>query len=93
MRSVLHIQMAKRRVSITQVSKDTGISRTTLTALYHDKAVGIQFKTLNVLCNYLNCKPNDLFVPETPTALANRLAEQDFLKRQMTLDDVLKGDK
>lgn len=93
MRCNLRVQMAKRKVNITKVSKDTGISRTTLTALYHEKAVGIQFKTMNILCNYLHCKPNDLFVVETPVELAKRLAEEDFLKRQLTLDDVLKGEK
>lgn len=48
--------------SITEVSKETGISRTTLTALSSNKSAGIQFETINTLCSFLNIKPGDLFL-------------------------------
>ena len=56
----------ERRLSITKVSKDTGISRTTLTGLYYRPGRGIQIKTLNTLCNYLNITPGELFTEVQP---------------------------
>lgn len=56
----LSVLLAERNLRITKVSKDTGISRTTLTSLSSNKAQGIQFDTINTLCNYLNVNPNQL---------------------------------
>lgn len=53
--------LAERRLSITKVSKDTGISRATLTGLYYHHGRGMQIKTLNTLCNYFNITPLELF--------------------------------
>ena len=60
-------------LNITKISKETGLSRTTLTNIYHRRAEGIQFKTLNTLCNYLDCTPNDIFEfkRETPQTRTN----------------------
>ena len=58
----LAILLAERNLRITKVSKDTGISRTTLTSLSSNKAQGIQFDTINTLCNYLNIEPNQLII-------------------------------
>ena len=57
----LAVLLAERRLRITKVSKDTGISRTTLTSLANNNSQGIQFDTLNTLCSYLNIKPADFF--------------------------------
>lgn len=46
--------MAAKKVNISDVSRDTGISRTTLTGLYYNAFKGIQVDTLNVLCRYFN---------------------------------------
>lgn len=52
--------LGDRDISITNVSNATGISRTTLTALKKNKCRGISFRTLDVLCTYLNVSPGDL---------------------------------
>lgn len=54
--------LQERQLKITKVSNDTGISRTTLTSLFNEKAKGIQFSTLETLCNYLNITTNELFI-------------------------------
>ena len=61
----LSVLLAERNIKITKVSKDTGISRTTLTYLANNYSKGIQYDTLNTLCNYLHVKPEDLisYVP------------------------------
>ena len=47
--------------NISIVSRDTGISRTTLTEIYYNRNKGIQFKTLMKLCRYLKCDVKDFF--------------------------------
>lgn len=58
----LAVLLAERNLKITKLSNDTGISRTTLTALCNNYSQGIQFDTLNKLCSYLNVQPKDFFV-------------------------------
>ena len=53
--------MAERQLKITRVSNDTGISRTTLTALSQEMSKGVQLDTLNTLCTYFNITPGEFF--------------------------------
>lgn len=48
-------------LKITKVANDTGISRTTLTALAYNSGKGVQFDTLNKLCGYFNIHPATFF--------------------------------
>lgn len=50
----------KNRATITDISKATGISRTTLTSIYYDRAKSITFEVLDKLCIYFNCSLNDI---------------------------------
>ena len=43
------------------LAKETGISHTTLWRLKKGKALGINFVTLEKLCEALDCQPGDLF--------------------------------
>lgn len=57
----LAVVMAKKRIySLTPISEATGISRTTLTALYYEKGKGVQFDTIEKICNYLNIQVGEL---------------------------------
>jgi putative transcriptional regulator len=47
---------------MTEVARRTGIGKTTLLRLYHDRAEGIRFDVLARLCKALNCQPGDLLV-------------------------------
>jgi putative transcriptional regulator len=42
------------------LAKETGISHTTLWRLKKDRAVGINFATLERLCQVLSCQPGDV---------------------------------
>ena len=53
--------LGSKFLKITKVSRETGISRTTLTNLYFRRSIGISFEVLDKLCGYLNCKVSDLF--------------------------------
>lgn len=57
----LAVLLAERKLKISKVSADTGISRTTLTALSSNQSQGIQFDTLNALCSYLRITPAEFF--------------------------------
>lgn len=59
--SNLAVLLAERNLKISKVSKDTGISRTTLTSLCYDYTAGIKYSTLNILCQYLNITPTEFF--------------------------------
>ena len=59
-RSKLSTLMGENRYNIQMVCDKTGISRTAISMLYHDKKTGMDFSTLSKLCKLFNCKPNDL---------------------------------
>lgn len=63
--SNLAVLLSERGLTAKKVSQDTGISRPTLTSLTQNRGNGIQYDTLNTLCNYLNVTPNDIvsYVP------------------------------
>ena len=52
--------MGEKRVKIADIERDTGLSRTTLSRLYHEKAGRLDFDTLEVLCRYLDVQVGDL---------------------------------
>lgn len=57
----LAVLLAERGIKISGVSADTGLSRTTLTALCKNTFKGVQVTTLVTLCAYLNVSVGDLF--------------------------------
>lgn len=60
-RNNLAIILAERQIKITKVSNDTGISRTTLTALVQNSSKMVQIETVNKICLYLDLTTNDFF--------------------------------
>ena len=67
MRSNLSELMGKNRYSIQDVHVKTGLSRATISLLYHDKATRIDFDTIEKLCLLFACSLEDLFVLEGRT--------------------------
>ena len=55
------VLLAERLLKISEVARETGISRTTLTNLYYRRTDKISFDVLNKLCKYLNCNVQDIF--------------------------------
>lgn len=52
--------LGARKLKISDVVRDTGINRSTLTRLYHETTSRIDFETLEVLCKYLECEVGQL---------------------------------
>jgi putative transcriptional regulator len=63
----LDVMMAKRKMSLNELSEKVDLTLSNLSILKTGKAKAIRFSTLNALCEALDCQPGDLleFVPET----------------------------
>ena len=61
MKCKLSTMMGELRYSIQDVHIKTGLSRSTVTQLYHDKATRIDFETIEKLCCLFECDLCDLF--------------------------------
>ncbi|MCW6667532.1 helix-turn-helix transcriptional regulator [Aerococcaceae bacterium NML190938] len=57
----LNTLLAERGLKMSKVINDTKVTRPTLTAIVQNNGKGIQFETLNTLCNYLNVTPCEFF--------------------------------
>jgi len=57
----LDVQLAKNKMSLTELSERVGITIANLSILKSGKAKAIRFSTLELICNELNCQPSDLF--------------------------------
>ena len=53
--------MGRKRYSIQDVHILTGLSRSTVSSLYNDKATRIDFDTLEKLCRLFECRAWELF--------------------------------
>ena len=58
----LKVLLAERNISISKLSEDTHISRTTITSLCNNTSKGIHFDTLETLCNYLKITPAEFII-------------------------------
>ncbi len=56
----LDVMMAKRKMSLNELSEKTGITLANLSILKNNKAKAIRFSTLEVICQALSCQPADL---------------------------------
>tara|TARA_Y100001954_G_scaffold194319_1_gene209741 strand:- start:54 stop:287 length:234 start_codon:yes stop_codon:yes gene_type:complete len=56
----LDIMLAKRKMSLTELSENVGITISNLSILKKSKAKAIRFSTLESICKVLNCQPGDI---------------------------------
>lgn len=52
--------LGERKLKISDVARDTGINRGTLTRLYHESAERVDLDVLGLLCAHLKCEISDL---------------------------------
>ena len=60
----LDIELAKQKMSLTELSERVGVSMTNLSLLKTGKVKAIRFSTLSAICEALECQPGDLLVYE-----------------------------
>ena len=63
----LDVMMAKRKMSLNELSEKVDLTLSNLSSLRTGKAKAIRFSTLTALCKALDCQPGDLleYVQET----------------------------
>jgi len=54
--------MEQKNVSIRQLSRETGITYTTVRAVYHGERRSIQLEVLDAICQVLDIQPGDIYV-------------------------------
>ena len=56
----LDVMMAKRKISLNQLSAEVDITIANLSILKTGKAKAIRFSTLEAICDKLDCQPGDI---------------------------------
>lgn len=67
----LDVMMARRKMSLTELSEKIGITMANLSILKSGKAKAIRFSTLEDICRILECQPADIL---------EYMTEDDFKK-------------
>jgi len=56
----IDIMLAKRKMSVTELTEKVGITMANLSILKNEKAKAIRFSTLEAICKALDCQPGDI---------------------------------
>ena len=56
----LDVMLAKRKMSLTELSNRVGLTMANLSVLKTGKAKAVRFSTLDALCRVLDCQPGDI---------------------------------
>ena len=62
----LDVMLAKRKMTLSQLSGQVDVTLANLSVLKTNKAKAVRFSTLEAICKALDCQPGDIleFVPE-----------------------------
>ena len=64
----LDVMLARRKMSLTELSQKVGITMANLSILKTGKAKAVRFATLDAICRALDCQPGDILVYEEDEA-------------------------
>ncbi|MBE5759285.1 MAG: helix-turn-helix transcriptional regulator [Clostridiales bacterium] len=56
----IDVMLAKRKMSVTELSERVGITMANISILKNGKAKAIRVETLNKICRALDCQPGDI---------------------------------
>lgn len=56
----IDVMLAKRKMSVTELSEKVGITMANISVLKNGKARAIRFGTLEAICKALDCQPGDI---------------------------------
>ena len=60
----LDVMLARRKMSMTELSQRVGVTMANLSILKNGKAKAVRFSTLNEICKALRCQPGDILIYE-----------------------------
>ena len=56
----IDVMLAKRKMTVTELTEKVGITKANLSILKNGKAKAIRFSTLEAICKALGCQPGDI---------------------------------
>jgi putative transcriptional regulator len=56
----IDVMLAKRKMSVTELTEKVGITMANLSILKNGKAKAVRFSTLEAICQALECQPGDI---------------------------------
>lgn len=56
----LDVILAQRKMSVTELAQEVGITMANISVLKNGKAKAIRFSTLEAICEVLECQPGDI---------------------------------
>ncbi len=56
----IDVMLAKRKMSVTELTEKVGITMANLSILKNGKAKAVRFSTLEAICNALDCQVGDI---------------------------------
>lgn len=54
------VMLAKRKMSMTELANEVGVTMANLSVLKNNKAKAVRFSTLEKICEVLDCQPGDI---------------------------------
>ena len=67
----LDVMLARRKMSMTELSNRVGVTMANLSILKNGKAKAVRFSTLEAICRALDCPPGDLLIYEKADDVGN----------------------
>lgn len=61
----IDVMLAKRKMSVTELSQKVGITMANLSILKNGKAKAVRLSTLEAICKALDCQPSDILEYQT----------------------------
>lgn len=61
----IDVMLAKRKMSVTELTEQVGITMANVSILKNGKARAIRFSTLEAICKALACQPGNILEYET----------------------------
>jgi putative transcriptional regulator len=58
----LDVQLAKRKMLVTELADAVGITVANISILKNGRAKAVRFSTLDAICRVLECQPGDIFM-------------------------------
>ena len=84
----LDVMLAKRKMSLTELSEAVGLTLANLSVLKTGKARAVRFSTLDAICKALDCQPGDILVyVKDPEKVENAIVVEDDVPSTSSIND------
>ena len=78
----IDIMLAKRKMSVTELTEKVGITMANISILKNGKAKAIRFSTLEAICKALDCQPAAILEYKSDEDITDELSVAPYAKQQ-----------